>query len=183
MTKLLQIAIEVNKLHLNRRLQKKLHWRAHHDQLTGLLNRQAMEDEVSRRFKVEQFNCALLLLDLDNFKKINDTYGHGSGDCVLQQLRKRLITVVSEFDLLARLGGDEFMVLLKLHSPDAAMALSMAERFHQVLGVPFGINDQQVLLGISIGIAIPPDHERTDAPRRSRHVSRQVARALAQRRV
>ena len=161
LSKLLQIAIEVNKLHLNRRLQKKLHWRAHHDQLTGLLNRQAMEDEVSRRFKVEQFNCALLLLDLDNFKKINDTYGHGSGDCVLQQLSKRLITVVSEFDLLARLGGDEFMVLLKLHSPDAAMALSVADRFHQVLGVPFGVNDQQVLLGISIGIAIPPDHGRT----------------------
>ncbi|MET0963767.1 MAG: diguanylate cyclase [Noviherbaspirillum sp.] len=113
-----------------------------------------------RRFKVEQFNCALLL-DLDNFKKINDTYGHGHGDCVLQQLSKRLNNVLSEFDLLARLGGDEFMVLMKLRCPDAAMALSTAERFHQALAAPFGINGQQVMLGISIGIAIPPAHGRT----------------------
>jgi diguanylate cyclase (GGDEF)-like protein len=161
LAKLLQIAVEVNKLHVNRKLQKKLHWRAHHDQLTGLLNRQAMEEEVSRRFKVEQFNCALLLLDLDNFKKVNDTYGHGSGDILLQELGKRLTTVVSEFDLLARLGGDEFMVLMKVQSPDAALALNMAERFHQVLGAPFDIKDQQVYLGMSIGIAIPPRHGQT----------------------
>lgn len=159
--KLLQIAIEVNKLHLNRRLQKKLHWRAHHDHLTGLLNRQAIEEEASRRFKAEQFNCALLLLDLDNFKKINDTYGHSAGDGLLQQIGKRLFLVVGEFDLLARLGGDEFMVLLRLHSPDASLALSMAERFHQAAGLPFNINGQQLALGISIGIAIPPDHGRS----------------------
>ena len=161
LTRLLQIIIEVNKLHLNRKLQKKLHWRAHHDQLTGLLNRQAMEEEVSRRLRAEQFNCALLLLDLDNFKKINDTYGHGSGDILLQQLSNRLATLVSAFDLLARLGGDEFMVLLKLHTPDASLALNMAERFHQVLRTPFGINDQQVHLSMSIGIALPPKHGHT----------------------
>jgi diguanylate cyclase (GGDEF)-like protein len=158
---LLQISIEVNKLHLNRKLQKKLHWRAHHDQLTGLLNRQAMEEEVSRRFRAEQFNCALLLLDLDNFKKINDTHGHGSGDIVLQQLSKRLATLVSAYDLLARLGGDEFMVLLKLHTPDASLVLNMAERFHQVLRTPFGIKDEEVSLGMSIGIALPPMHGQT----------------------
>jgi diguanylate cyclase (GGDEF)-like protein len=161
LTTLLHIIIEVSKLHLNRKLQKKLHWRAHHDQLTGLLNRQAMEEEVSRRLKAEQFNCALLLLDLDNFKKINDTYGHGSGDIVLQQLSKRLATLVSAFDLLARLGGDEFMVLLKLHTPDASLAVNVAERFHQVLGTPFSINNQQVHLGMSIGIALPPRHGHT----------------------
>jgi diguanylate cyclase (GGDEF)-like protein len=158
---LLQITVEVSKLHLNRKLQKKLHWRAHHDQLTGLLNRQAMEEEVSRRLKAEQFNCALLLLDLDNFKKINDTYGHGSGDILLQQLSNRLATLVGAFDLLARLGGDEFMVLLRLHTPDASLALNMAGRFHQVLRMPFGINDQQVHLGMSIGIALPPKHGQT----------------------
>lgn len=161
LTTLLQIIGEVSKLHLNRKLQKKLHWRAHHDQLTGLLNRQAMEEEVSRRLRAEQFNCALLLLDLDNFKKINDTYGHGSGDIVLQQLSNRLTTLVGAFDLLARLGGDEFMVLLKLHTPDASLALNLAECFHQVLKTPFGMNGQQVHLGMSIGIALPPKHGRT----------------------
>ncbi|SMP75217.1 bifunctional diguanylate cyclase/phosphodiesterase [Noviherbaspirillum suwonense] len=161
LTRLVQVAAEVHKLHLNRKLQKKLHWRAHHDQLTGLLNRQAMEEEVSRRFRLEQFNCALLLLDLDNFKKINDTHGHGSGDILLQELSKRLGAAVTGFDLLARLGGDEFMALMRLHSPDASLALSMAEGFHRALGAPFDINDQQVSLSISIGIALPPQHGRT----------------------
>ncbi|MFL6714799.1 MAG: EAL domain-containing protein, partial [Burkholderiaceae bacterium] len=161
LAKLLQIVVEVNKLQLNRKLQRKLHWRAHHDQLTGLLNRHAMEGEVSRRLELEQFSCALLLLDLDNFKKINDTYGHASGDMLLQQLSHRLSTVVGKFDLLARFGGDEFMVLLKLERPTAVLALNKAERFHQILGVPFEINDQQVHLGMSIGIAIPPTHGQT----------------------
>jgi diguanylate cyclase (GGDEF)-like protein len=161
LSRLLQITVEVNKLHLNRTLQKKLHWRAHHDQLTGLLNRQAMEEEVSRRLRTQQFNCALLLLDLDNFKKINDSYGHGSGDNLLLQLGNRLATLVSAFDLLARLGGDEFMVLLKLHAPDAALALNAADRFHRVLRAPFYINSQQFHLGMSIGIALPPKHGET----------------------
>lgn len=161
LTKLLQIVVEVTKLQVNRKLQKTLHWRAHHDQLTGLLNREAIEEELSRRLQLEQFSCALLLLDLDNFKKINDTYGHASGDILLQQLSNRLTQVVGEFDLLARHGGDEFMALLKLHRPDAALALNRADRFHEVLGSPLDINDQQVHLGVSIGIAIPPQHGRT----------------------
>lgn len=159
--KLLQIVVEVNKLQLNRQLQEKLRWRAHHDQLTGLLNRHAMEEEVSRRLELEQFSCALLLLDLDNFKKINDTHGHASGDVLLQQLGTRLRTVTGKPDLLARFGGDEFMVLLQLHGPNATLAVSKAERFHQALSEPFEINDQQVQLGMSIGIAIPPAHGRT----------------------
>ena len=161
LARLLQIVDEVGKLHLNRKLQKKLHWRAHHDQLTGLLNREAMEEEVSRRLRAEQFNCALLLLDLDNFKKINDTHGHGSGDVLLQDLSNRLAGLVGAFDLLARLGGDEFMVLLRLHCADAALSLNAAERFHRVLERPFDVNGHQVNLGISIGIAIPSGHGKT----------------------
>ena len=159
--KLLQVVVEVNKLQLNRQLQEKLHWRAHHDQLTGLLNRHAMEEEVSRRLDLEQCSCALLLLDLDNFKKINDTHGHASGDLLLQQLGDRLRSVIGRSDLLARFGGDEFMVLLQLHGPNATLALSKAERFHQLLCMPFEINGQQLHLGMSIGIAIPPGHGQT----------------------
>lgn len=158
---LLQILSEVNKLQLNRKLQETLHWRAHHDHLTGLFNRRAMEDEVSRRLEADRCDAALMLLDLDHFKKINDTYGHETGDLVLQQLSLRLKAVMREFDLLARLGGDEFMLLLEIPRPNPAAALLFAERLHQAVAPPFEINGQQLRLGISVGIAIPPAHGRT----------------------
>ncbi len=158
---LLRMLSEVNKLQVNRKMQETLHWRAHHDHLTGLYNRRAMEDEVSRRLEDSQYDSALMLLDLDHFKKINDTYGHETGDLVLQQLSLRLKAVMREFDLLARLGGDEFMVLLRIPHPHAATALTFAERLHQAVATPFDIRGQHFRLGISVGIAIPPGHGRT----------------------
>lgn len=158
---LLRILSEVNKLQVNRKMQQTLHWRAHHDHLTGLYNRRAMEDEVSRRLEDSHYNTALMLLDLDHFKKINDTYGHETGDQVLQQLSLRLKAVMREFDLLARLGGDEFMLLLQIPHPNAATALTFAERLHQAVAAPYDIRGQQFRLGISVGIAIPPGHGRT----------------------
>jgi diguanylate cyclase (GGDEF)-like protein len=158
---LLQSLSEVNKLQVNRTLQEKLHWRAHHDQLTGLYNRRAMEDEVARRLADEQFDAALMLLDMDHFKQINDTYGHEVGDRVLQQFSLRLKAAVRGFDLLVRLGGDEFMLLLQIPHPDPAIALAFAERLHQAIATPLEINGQQLRLGISVGIALPPDHGRT----------------------
>jgi diguanylate cyclase (GGDEF)-like protein len=158
---LLQIVSEVNKLQANRKMQEALHWRAHHDHLTGLYNRRAMEDEVSRRLEEGQYDTALMLLDLDHFKKINDTYGHETGDQVLQQLSLRLKAVMRERDLLARLGGDEFMLLLQIPHPNPATALTFAERVHQAVAAPFDIKGQQFRLGISLGIAIPPGHGRT----------------------
>lgn len=158
---LLRILSEVNKLQINRKMQETLRWRAHHDHLTGLYNRRAMEDEVARRLKDGQYSTALMLLDLDHFKKINDTYGHETGDQVLQQLSLRLKAVMREFDLLSRLGGDEFMLLLQIPHPNAATALTFAERLHQAVASPFDIKGQQFRLGISVGIAIPPGHGRT----------------------
>jgi diguanylate cyclase (GGDEF)-like protein len=158
---LLRILSEVNKLQMNRKMQETLHWRAHHDHLTGLYNRRAMEDEVSRRLEDGEYNTALMLLDLDHFKKINDTYGHETGDLVLQQLSLRLKAVMRENDLLARLGGDEFMLMLHIPHPNSATALIFAERLHGAVAGPFDIKGQQFRLGISVGIAIPPAHGRT----------------------
>lgn len=158
---LLHILSDVHKLHVNRKLQETLHWRAHHDHLTGLYNRRAMEDEIASRLEDGQYNAALMLLDLDHFKKINDTFGHETGDHVLQQLSYRLEAVTREFDLLARLGGDEFMLLLEIPHPNAATALTFAERLHQAVDTPFEVSGQQVRLGVSVGIAIPPGHGRT----------------------
>lgn len=158
---LLRILSDAQKLYHNRQLQQTLHWRARHDHLTGLHNRLAMEDALSRRLALGQFDCALMLLDLDHFKKINDTYGHGTGDQVLQQLSLRLTAVTREFDLLARLGGDEFMLLPQIPHPSPATALTFAERLHQAVAAPFDVDGQQLRLGISVGIAIPPGHGRT----------------------
>jgi diguanylate cyclase (GGDEF)-like protein len=158
---LLQILSEVNKLRINRTLHEKLHWRAHHDQLTGLFNRRTMEDEVTRRFEQGQYDCALMLLDLDHFKKINDAYGHATGDQVLLQFGRRLGAVVRDCDLLARLGGDEFMLLFQMDHPDATIALGFAERLHQTVTAPFDINGQQLRMTVSVGISIPPLHGRT----------------------
>ncbi len=158
---LLQILAEVHKLRVNRTLHEKLHWRAHHDQLTGLYNRRTMEDEITRRLDDGQFDLALMLLDLDHFKKINDAYGHATGDEVLLQFGRRMGAVVRDCDLLARLGGDEFMLLFQMDHPDPASALAFAERLHQSVTRPFDINGQQLRIGVSIGIALPPAHGRT----------------------
>jgi diguanylate cyclase (GGDEF)-like protein len=158
---LLQILSEVNKLRVNRTLHEKLHWRAHHDQLTGLYNRRTMEDEVTRRLEHGQFDCALMLLDLDHFKKVNDAYGHATGDQVLLQFGRRLGAVIRDCDLLARLGGDEFMLLFQMDHPDTAIALGFAERLHKTVTTPFDINGQQLRMTVSVGIAVPPAHGRT----------------------
>ena len=158
---LLQSLNEVHQIHINRTLQKKLAWRAHHDPLTGLYNRRAMEDEVSKRLENCQFDAALMLLDIDHFKGINDTYGHEIGDLVLQQLSSRLGSMIREFDLIARLGGDEFMLLFQIRRPDPALALIFAGRLHQSVAPKFEVKGQQLKLSISLGIAIPPGHGRT----------------------
>ena len=158
---LLQILSEAHKVEVNRALHKQLEWRALHDQLTGLYNRRAMEDEVTAWLKSGRFDAALLLLDLDNFKQINDTYGHAVGDQILKQLSHRLRQVIREFDLLARQGGDEFLLLMHVAHPDPARALLLAEQVHRAVDDAFEINGQQLQLGMSIGIAIPPEHGRT----------------------
>jgi predicted signal transduction protein with EAL and GGDEF domain len=80
---------------------------------------------------------------------------------VLLQFGRRLGAVIRDCDLLARLGGDEFMLMLQVEHPDPAFALSCAERLHQTVSTPFDINGQQLRMGVSVGIAIPPAHGRT----------------------
>ena len=158
---LLQILSEVNKLRINRNLNEKLRWRAHHDPLTGLYNRRTMEDEVTLRLEEGQFDAALMLLDLDHFKKINEAYGHATGDQMLLQFGRRLGAVIRDCDLLGRLGGDEFMLLFQMDHADPALTLHFAQRLHQTVLSPFEIHGQQLRMTVSVGIAIPPGHGRT----------------------
>lgn len=141
-----------------------------HDVLTRLPNRTLLIDRVeqailvSRRTKIP---VALMIMDLDGFKDVNDTIGHHAGDLMLQQVAKRLRDEIRESDTVARLGGDEFaFVLPTAGDPDAATRVG--RKLLKSLEQPFTLEDQRVEIGASLGIAIFPDHG-ADATTLMRH--------------
>jgi diguanylate cyclase (GGDEF)-like protein len=136
---------------------------AQHDGLTGLANRilfhQEMQRALTRVYRDEPF--AVLCLDLDRFKSVNDTLGHPVGDALLIEVANRLTTCIREGDTVARLGGDEF-ALLQRGTQDPADATSLAERIIGALSVPCQVAGHTILIGTSVGIAFAPGDE-TDA--------------------
>lgn len=130
---------------------------AHHDELTGLPNRTLLRERMEQAEAcIEQDrNFAVLCLDLDRFKDVNDTIGHPMGDRLLQLAADRLQDCVEEGDTVARLGGDEFAILqMSEFQPAAAKALAC--RICDVLSRPFNLDNHQVVVGASVGIAIAP---------------------------
>ncbi|MDO9714183.1 EAL domain-containing protein [Paracraurococcus lichenis] len=130
---------------------------AHHDALTGLPNRvlfrERLDETLVRARRDEGF--AVLCLDLDRFKDINDTLGHPAGDALLRVVAERLKTVLRETDTLARLGGDEFAILQpNVDQPGDASPL--ARRLVEALSAPFDLGGHQVVIGTSVGIALAP---------------------------
>jgi diguanylate cyclase (GGDEF)-like protein len=131
-----------------------------YDVLTGLPNRKLLRERVEQALRVTErsgHKIALLLLDLDRFKEVNDTLGHHYGDLLLEQIGPRLEGVLRTGDCVARLGGDEFVVLLTgpggLEGAEAA-----AERILSAFSAPFQLADVEVDVDVSIGIALSPDH-------------------------
>lgn len=139
--------------------QSELHQLAFYDPLTGLANRQLFRDRldhVVHRSKRNRESAALMFLDLDGFKRINDTLGHDSGDDLLKQVAQWLLGCVRDDDSVARLGGDEFVVLLsRISSPDAAG--KVAETILRRLCQRVRLNDHEVGVTVSIGITIIPN--------------------------
>jgi diguanylate cyclase (GGDEF)-like protein len=130
---------------------------AHHDPLTGLANRALFNERVQQALAVLDRGayCALLYLDLDRFKPVNDTFGHSVGDLLLRQVAERLRACTREGDTVARLGGDEFAVVLNnLHSPSEADRL--ATRIINNVCASFDIEGHRISIGASIGIALAP---------------------------
>jgi diguanylate cyclase (GGDEF)-like protein/PAS domain S-box-containing protein len=131
---------------------------AMYDPLTGLPNRRRMSnllDSTIAAFRNKERACALMLIDLDRFKAINDSLGHPVGDALLKQVAERLTTIVGNVEQIARMGGDEFQVIL----PDAhnRVGLSdLANRIIESLSHPYTINGSRCLIGASIGIAVSP---------------------------
>lgn len=133
---------------------------ARHDALTSLPNRHVLTERMHAATTCAHRGerVALLLLDLDNFKTINDTLGHAAGDELLQAVADRLRNALRESDTVARLGGDEFAVLVKVSQPETAGAT--AARILKILNNPVRIGGKDVVCSASIGIAITPDHSR-----------------------
>lgn len=135
---------------------------AHHDSLTGLPNRLHLEVYLKETFnnaKRMSEQLALMLLDLDRFKEINDALGHSVGDHLLIQVAGRLKTCVRDYDFVARLGGDEFVVVLRGTEMQKVAAL-VANKINKELNVPFTINQHTLRTASSIGIAIYPDQAK-----------------------
>ncbi len=144
----------------NGRLYHDLRERSLHDPLTGLANRSLFFDRVghaiARIGRQEGASIAVLFVDLDNFKKVNDTLGHARGDRLLALVAERLRTVVRAADSVGRLGGDEFALLLEdLTTADGAVIV--AERALSLLAKPFELHGQSVNVSASIGIAVRSD--------------------------
>ncbi len=140
-----------------KRAEERIAHMARHDALTGLPNRlllrDKMEEALARGEDGDEF--AVLCLDLDNFKAVNDSLGHPAGDSLLQAVTRRLQVCVRETDTISRLGGDEFAILQP--GPNAPeRAATLARRIIEVLGAAFTIEGQQVVVGASIGIALAP---------------------------
>jgi diguanylate cyclase (GGDEF)-like protein len=135
---------------------------AYHDELTGLPNRRLLEDRLEQalaRASRKGNKVAVLLLDLDHFKQVNDTYGHRIGDLTLQQVVTRLASRMRGSDTLARSGGDEFTVVSDVS--DAAGAQVLVATLEMAFTVPFKLEGKIVHTGLSIGLALYPDDGRT----------------------
>jgi diguanylate cyclase (GGDEF)-like protein len=132
---------------------------AHHDPLTGLANRRKFIEELEATvYGVGAPSCAVLMIDLDRFKEINDSFGHTVGDDLLCLVGPRLEKTLQRGDLLARMGGDEFAVLLR--ESDGARARDVAEELGAALRDAFVLDGMSLHVDASIGIALCPDHGR-----------------------
>jgi diguanylate cyclase (GGDEF)-like protein len=133
---------------------------AHHDVLTGLMNRAAFAeklDDAVARMKRYNEPFAVLMLDLDRFKNVNDTLGHPAGDQLLRETAQRLKSSLRETDVLARLGGDEFAIIQSGETDPPQAATSLANRILKIIAQPFNIDGNVVSVGTSIGVAFAPN--------------------------
>ena len=139
--------------------QERLHHLAHHDALTGLPNRVLLQDRLGQaiaRGRWRERNIAVMFMDIDRFKVINDTLGHDVGDELLKQMSERLLSCIREGDTVARLGGDEFAIVLNdIASQDDVPPI--ADKILTALTEPVLINDQELFITSSIGISLFPE--------------------------
>jgi len=147
--------------------RESLREQATHDGLTGLWNRRAILDILDRevaRAERESRTVAVIMVDVDHFKHINDTYGHGVGDTVLQQIAKRMSTVARPYDLIGRYGGEEFLIIVPGRGAD--FANDVAERIRKAVGEEAILTDGvEVRTTISLGLTVASGPKHSDGPK------------------
>ena len=142
-----------------------LYYQAHHDVLTDLPNRLLFQDRLEQallKSKRSGYKVALLFIDLDHFKNINDAFGHDRGDCILQQICKRLLSVVRDTDTLSRLGGDEFTLIVD-DVKELSHVANVTKKILQVLEEPFVVDETHHYVTASVGICLNCDGSITGA--------------------
>ncbi len=142
-----------------RQAETRLAYMANYDSVTGLPNRHLLRERLDRAIKHEarsHRHLAVMFLDLDNFKSINDTLGHDVGDRVLQVVANRLLACLRESDTVARIGGDEFTVLVEDMTTMESIA-ALAQQIIDSLSLPFPLDGREMFCTVSVGIAIYPD--------------------------
>jgi diguanylate cyclase (GGDEF)-like protein/PAS domain S-box-containing protein len=149
---------------------KKLHYYANYDQLTGLCNRVQFDNLFTHALSTAKrrgTKLALMFLDLDHFKEVNDTHGHNIGDLMLKKVARKLQSALRKNDIIARIGGDEFTILLEeIKEPNDAM--EVATKLIEVIKEPIEIDGNIFFMSLSIGIALFPSHG-TDVSSLSKH--------------
>ncbi len=152
---------------------------AAHDSLTGLFNRLVLHSELAEAIIHRQADeiVATLFLDLDDFKVINDTLGHPTGDAILVEMASRLRATVAEGDIVARLGGNEFAVLCRAAASEAEVR-ALAERLYERITQPYATDGDPVKANVSIGISLGPrDGEDADALIKTADIALHAAKA------
>ncbi|GEO80512.1 hypothetical protein ROR02_06430 [Pararhodospirillum oryzae] len=147
-----------------RQIEEQIRHLAHHDALTGLPNRALFSDRLQQamaRAERDDHRVALLFVDLDRFKPINDTLGHAVGDLVLQTVARRLRASLRASDTVGRVGGDEFVVVLEPVN-DVSDAVTVARKLRRSVALPIATEERDVSVSSSIGIALYPDHATTE---------------------
>ena len=143
--------------------ERRIRFLARHDSLTGLLNRAAFQEHLGLAVEAASRDggeTAVLLLDLDGFKEVNDAFGHDAGDALLCEVADRLRGVLRGSDALARLGGDEFAALVAAGREVEENAEQLARRVVAVMGQPFALGGREIRAGASVGVALCPSHGR-----------------------
>ena len=140
-----------------RRSEAKIAYYAHHDSLTGLPNRMRLNSDLDRALTYAKRGeiVAVHMIDLDNFKSVNDTLGHPVGDKLLKMVADRLNEQLRETDTVARMGGDEFAIVERQIGASAGAA-SLATRITSIIGEPYEVDGHRIVIGTSIGIAVGP---------------------------
>lgn len=160
--------------------QAQLEYEAHHDTLTGFPNRSffvsRLNESLRKAHQEKNGRCAVLFLDLDRFKLVNDSYNHEFGDRLLVELSHRLNRCVRGDDFVARFGGDEFVILLD-HVTDESVAIEVADRIKRELSMPFFIRDKSIFISASIGITLVDGSDRPEDALRNADIAMYRAKA------